>query len=136
MRLVPTIIALTTTAVAAIVGTGAYLLNASQSRPTSPALLANLPGGDYRAENAAFRQRVLRIAPIGSPESGLTTLLKAQGFRMAWEPSDAPEHEARYDDRFRKPSLICGSMMQVWWSVDQAGRITGVRSLYSDDGCP
>ncbi len=136
MRLTPTIIYLATLAVVASVGTVAYFSFASEARPTPPALLANLPGGDYRAENEAFRQRILRIVPIGSPKSRLATLLEGQGFRIAWAPSDAVEYEARYDDRFQKPSLICGSMMLVWWTVDKAGRVASVRSLYSDDGCP
>jgi hypothetical protein len=136
MRSAMTIVAVVAAAVIASGATAAYFIVASQSLRPRPALLTNLPGSGWEAEGDAFRQRVLRAVPIGSPESELLSLLSRQGFRRGWEATSSSEREAYYDDRFKAPALFCGSAMNVWWSVDKDDRITSFRARWSDDGCP
>jgi len=135
MRLVPTIVACVLSALVGVVGSAAWFLNAA-SDPHRPDLLANLHGDGWAGQNAAFDQRVLRIVPLGSPESELLELLKKAGFRKAWDPVGSHDQAAVWDDRDHAGFVICGAAMQVWWSVDQQDRITAFRSQYSDDGCP
>jgi len=126
-------------AVGLLVGSSAAFLAiwaAEASPPKPPPLLRDLTGSTWEARGEVFRQRILKAVPVGSPEPELLALLRNQGFQRDWEPAGSSEHSADYDDRFRSPSVICGSRMQVSWRVDQADRVTAVSTVFGDDGCP
>lgn len=97
---------------------------AQTSNPTEPALYENLPINDIDA-NAAFRQRVERAFPIGSPEDQMTQKLAAQNFlsdswfgnRMSWRRESGP----------RGTCSIVGS---VSWTTDSQKRILSLSPAY------
>jgi hypothetical protein len=110
--------------------------NADLTPPPPPPVLRDLTGATWAAQGEVFRQRLLKVVPIGSPEPLLLDLLRGDHFRRGWEASAMPERSAYYDDRDQAPLVICGAVMQVSWQVDRADRISALQTVFSDDGCP
>ena len=110
-------------------------LSGTFTRHPPPPLLRTPQGTSYAADSV-IQKRLAQLAPTGSPEADLLEHLRNEGFRRDWEPFSSRERSAYYDDRFKDPNLICGSMTTIWWTVDAEDRILSVRSSFSDDGCP
>ena len=130
LRSISLIVAFVATAILASGVTAVAMWSNQFHEPQTP-LLRDLPGKTWDEGNAAFRQRIVRRVPIGSPEAALLDLLKTVGFSRGWEEAPSPERHAD----LQWGTMVCNMGAHVTWQVDAADRITQLETRSHEEGC-
>lgn len=92
------------------------------SEMSLPALAKGMPGNSFADGDRAFKERIARLYPAGSPAQRLEADLTAQGFRLG----------RRGDWRFAELRRFIGCGDKVWrveWWVEN-GKLREVSAMY------
>jgi hypothetical protein len=113
-RLVP---AFHTPATLAALAALVLLLAGAACAPSYPSIAATARG------DAAFKERIARGFPPGSPAARLRARLAAEGFRLIEDPA-----ARRFSALEAPPNLPCFSTTRIDWTEDARGRIVEIQS--------
>lgn len=100
-------------------------------------LFAGLRGKDWEEPEASslLRQRISERFPIGAPEAGLAEYLSSQGMKPSALSSSVGSTAFESRSYWAGSVGLCRTPVEVAWHVDEAGRLSELRVLYSDTGC-